>query len=69
VLSLFLKRNYSDVTDKRKNIKFSQEEEELFETLIQTDIMKYEISSECKANKKLVSEETNANVGFFFMES
>jgi hypothetical protein len=33
---------------------------------IQTGIMKYEISSQCKANEKQVSEETNANVGGFF---
>jgi hypothetical protein len=34
---------------------------------IQTDIMKYEISSQCKANEKLVSEESNSYVGGFFL--
>jgi hypothetical protein len=33
---------------------------------IQTDIMKYEISSQCKANEKKVSEQNNPNVGGFF---
>jgi hypothetical protein len=34
----------------------------------ETDIMKYENSSHCKANKKQVSEETNANVGAFLLD-
>jgi hypothetical protein len=31
--------------------------------------MKYEISSQCKTNENQVSEESNANVGVFFVGS
>jgi hypothetical protein len=35
---------------------------------IQTDIMNYEISSQCKAIEKYISEQTYANVGFFLSD-